>query len=492
MGNSPKFCPSCGTALSEGQRFCHECGAQITANTLEGAGSKGEVRLRESDVASSHKNTCSETSDTQTRESELGKEYETETQTEIENETETETSAYLDEGRAHDDNPVISGSLDTPDDSNADDSSHTNDVSCAPNLPDTPDTNNDSDSIADVEEKELRESDEDESIEDVSGIDISDGLQDDSFDAMKTAQIPLIPISTVPLVENPSDSPSDVSMASVGPGGTSPMPLITSEKGGTYAPSQDTQILETISGSTTAAPRQYRQDSHHQSNQSSLPRTSEKKHSALLVLVLVLALAVVVLAGLLVVTIGNNHQDNTVSSQGVSPSSQEERTASNDETTIDTTTEEPTTSKDHTYYQELQMYYDNLGSYHDEISVAASEFNSNYLTTDWAKRSSCAKKADNLADHLSNDYEALKELNIPASSEYYDCYTAQLTCYYDCLMRASVICEAWTLSLLYDDPTGHADEICEPLSRDKENGTNKYVTEFNKLYSSAQPAEPRA
>ena len=94
---------------------------------------------------------------------------------------------------------------------------------------------------------------------------------------------------------------------------------------------------------------------------------------------------------------------------------------------------------------------------------------------------------------LSNSINyALKNLSVPSTSRYASSYSAMLTCYYDCTQRIGAISESWDISLQYSDPTGHEDEICAPLSRDRSGDNNKYYTEFKQTYPSAKPQSPTA
>ncbi len=263
------------------------------------------------------------------------------------------------------------------------------------------------------------------------------------------------------------------------------MPLVNA--GGVYAPGQDTQVMEAVA--TNSAPRQYRQTPSEQRENSASNASPDKKRTALIAVVIVLVLVVAALVGALIATTANNEQ--ATPGQTEETSATDNAVSQNDSSSSNTETDDSTSSEDRTYYYELETYYEHLGTFDDEISSAAQDFNNNYLKTSWTQRSAYADAASSLEESIIDDSQEIEELSVPTSSEYYACYTTLVRCYYDCVMRISVICEAWEISLSYDDPTGHGDEICAPLSRDKENNTNKYLTEFNNLYKNAKPAEPR-
>lgn len=141
-------------------------------------------------------------------------------------------------------------------------------------------------------------------------------------------------------------------------------------------------------------------------------------------------------------------------------------------------------------YSQLNSYYSKLGNYDSQIASCASTFNSNFLKKDMSTRQAYAKEAESLLSQVKSDYSALESLSVPSSSSNSSSYNSMVTCYNDCVQRISVICEAWTNSLGYSDPTGHDDAICAPLSRDKVNGSNKYFTDFQQNYPKAKPVAP--
>lgn len=276
--------------------------------------------------------------------------------------------------------------------------------------------------------------------------------------------------------------------ASSGPGDTSPMPVVNA------APAQqsklgDTQVLPVADVRT----RQYLQSNSPKKD--STPSSNGLSKKVLVIAIVALAVVVCVLVGVLFGMASNNNSNGQAS-----PAPSSEQTSTNDNASAasssDTSDKAPTASSsssdDKELYSTLAGYYDRLGSYDSAISDAAKSFNSNYMSKSSSTRSSYAESASSLQESIAQDYSSLKSLTVPSNSRYSSCYSAMLTCYHDCTQRIGVIVEAWGNSLKYSDPTGHSDEICAPLSRDKSGNSNKYFTEFNQTYPSAKPSAPDA
>lgn len=151
----------------------------------------------------------------------------------------------------------------------------------------------------------------------------------------------------------------------------------------------------------------------------------------------------------------------------------------------------PTSAADRDIYNRLSTFYDRLGTYDQNIADAATTFNNLYTATSMSERDAARDAAYDLRNDISAEMDNLQVLSVPSSSEYYANYNDISTCYYDCYMRISVICESWDISLRYSNPADHTDEITEPIARDNVDGTNRYLTEFDSLYESARPAAPR-
>lgn len=281
------------------------------------------------------------------------------------------------------------------------------------------------------------------------------------------------------IIESSSDLTSSISSSST-PGDTSPMPAVGSRR-----PSYpgDTQVLN----SQDVQNRQYRQPSGNSAPV--IPnRNSDSKKPVFIVLIVILAVAVLVLAGVLLSNLFGNQQN----SSSVSSTATEESQPSNPSQSTSNSSSAEITDADRELYSTLSSYYSRLGDYDQRIASAAKTFNADYVSKNMSVRSSDASSAYALAEEIADDYYALKNLPVPSTSRYASCYSAMLTCYYDCTQRIGAISEAWDISLQYSDPTGHEDEICAPLSRDRSGDNNKYYTEFKQTYPSAKPQSPTA
>lgn len=269
-----------------------------------------------------------------------------------------------------------------------------------------------------------------------------------------------------------------------GPGDTSPMPVVNA------VPAQQSKVDDTqVLPVADVRARQYLQS--NSAKKDSAPSSNGSSKKILVIAIVALAVVVCVLVGVLFGMASNNNGQ-------ASPSPSSEQTSTNDnasaaspsDTSDKASSASSSSSDDKELYSTLAGYYDRLGSYDSAISDAAKSFNANYMSISSSTRSSYAESASSLQESIAQDYSSLKSLTVPSSSRYSSCYSAMLTCYYDCTQRIGVIVEAWGNSLKYSDPTGHSDEICAPLSRDKSGNSNKYYTEFNQTYPAAKPSTP--
>lgn len=141
-------------------------------------------------------------------------------------------------------------------------------------------------------------------------------------------------------------------------------------------------------------------------------------------------------------------------------------------------------------YDKLIGYYENLSAFDSDISKAAENFNNNFKKESYSTRRDYAEKADRLLSRIQAAQDELSRLSVPSSSINDNSYEALLTCYYDCANRIAVICEAWSISLLYDYPDLWEEEILAPIARDNNGSTNRYYAEFKDTYPSAKPVKP--
>ena len=281
------------------------------------------------------------------------------------------------------------------------------------------------------------------------------------------------------VVEVSSDLPSNSPNPSVS-GNTSPMPAVGPNVSSYPG---DTQVLN----SQDVQNRQYRQPPMG-SVSVSPKQDSDAKKPIFIVLIVVLAVAVLILVGVLLSNLFGGQQN----SSSISSTTTEESQSTNSNQAATNNSSSGVTDSDRELYSTLSSYYSRLGDYDQRIASAAKTFNADYVSNNMSVRSADASSAYALAEEIADDYNALKNLSVPSTSRYASCYSAMLTCYYDCTQRIGAISESWDISLQYSDPTGHEDEICAPLSRDRSGDNNKYYTEFKQTYPSAKPQSPTA
>ncbi len=250
---------------------------------------------------------------------------------------------------------------------------------------------------------------------------------------------------------------------SAGPSSTSPLPSV-----------QDSTV------------RQYRQAAADSIPAAQSAGTGNRK--ILIVIIAVLAVILCVLLGVLLGNVfgGTGQQDSSGSSASSSQVQQSDPSSNG----ASSSAQNGHSDSEQEIYNQLNSYYSKLGNYDTQIASCASTFNSNYLKKDMSTRQAYAKEAESLLSQVKSDYSSLQSLSVSSSSSNSSSYNSIVTCYNDCVQRISVICDAWTNSLGYSDPTGHDDVICAPLSRDKVNGSNKYYTDFQQNYPKAKPVAP--
>ena len=130
----------------------------------------------------------------------------------------------------------------------------------------------------------------------------------------------------------------------------------------------------------------------------------------------------------------------------------------------------------------LKAYYEAAGELDGYVRQAADDFNDNYLSRSKETRSELAESAGYLEMDIDELWKSLESLEVPESSQYYETWKDICTLY-ECLWhRIDVITQAWGISLSYDNPKNHEEEILAPIKADNENGDNIYYTRFNELY----------
>lgn len=142
------------------------------------------------------------------------------------------------------------------------------------------------------------------------------------------------------------------------------------------------------------------------------------------------------------------------------------------------------------FYEQLLGYYDALGEYDKRIAEAAESFNANYANADYSTRQSLFNQADSLYYELQSAAAGLSGIAAPSPSVNDSKFAEIQACYSDCINRTAVICDAWNVSLSYQDPAAHKEEILEPIRRDSNGSDNRYYLDFKSRYPNAKPVLP--
>lgn len=161
-----------------------------------------------------------------------------------------------------------------------------------------------------------------------------------------------------------------------------------------------------------------------------------------------------------------------------------------EEETVEEETETVTLS-DAEIYSVLDSSYDGLSSLDSQISDIASTFNSYYMDSSYSTREAYAAEAEALQQEIAEAAAVVDALEVPSTSDYYSTWQNISTLYYCLQQRIDVICEAWDVSLSYEDPSGHDEEILAPIvAARNESGVNQYLAQYDELYPSSEPVAP--
>lgn len=137
---------------------------------------------------------------------------------------------------------------------------------------------------------------------------------------------------------------------------------------------------------------------------------------------------------------------------------------------------------------DLTTYYNKLDGYDSDIKDVASAFNADYLKDSMSTRQADRDQAADVSNRLHSELTAVRALTVPSSSPHYQTYQDIVTCYDDLCHRVDVIVESWDISLQYSSPSGHADEITAPITRDNDaNDKNVYKSDFDDRYPRCRP-----
>ena len=141
-----------------------------------------------------------------------------------------------------------------------------------------------------------------------------------------------------------------------------------------------------------------------------------------------------------------------------------------------------------TVFANLTAVYDTLQSYNERVYSCIQTYNGVFVSPDRNQREAAAGIASSLLGEIDNDIKSLDAMNIGRGSSLYDDYENVRRLLNDQYQRLAVIVESYEISLKYDTPYQHQDEILEPLTRDiGPTGENSYLEDFDANYWSSRP-----
>lgn len=149
--------------------------------------------------------------------------------------------------------------------------------------------------------------------------------------------------------------------------------------------------------------------------------------------------------------------------------------------------QEETAPTDEQIFQTLTSAYNALEGYSDRIVDCVDDFNGMYMARSMDDRTAAKEKADKVKADLEAAKAEIESLKVGANSPYAT-DEANMVELYDCQIgRISSLCDAWAVSVCYDVPSQHQDEILAALSASYEGGNNVYLERFDELYWNARP-----
>lgn len=225
---------------------------------------------------------------------------------------------------------------------------------------------------------------------------------------------------------------------------------------------------------------------------------ARKRKRMLAVLCCVIALLVVAAAVLAYYRFGGaNSEDKGVSTEESQSQQSEQKQSeqgspdgsSQKESEKDVIAKEESAPTDEQIFQTLSSAYDALDGYSDRIVDCVEDFNGLYMARSLDERSA----AKNTADKVKSDLEAalgeIESLKVSASSSYAK-DAANIIELYECQIgRITSITDAWAVSVQYDIPSQHQDEILAALSANYIDGNNPYLSRYDELYPYSKPVE---
>ncbi len=144
---------------------------------------------------------------------------------------------------------------------------------------------------------------------------------------------------------------------------------------------------------------------------------------------------------------------------------------------------------DEQVFQTLSSAYAALDGYSDRIVACVDEFNGLYMARSMDDRTAAKAKADKVKSDLEAAKAEIENLKVGANSPYAT-DEANMVELYECQIgRIASLADAWAVSVQYDVPSQHQDEILAALAASYQGGTNVYLERYDELYPYAKPVQ---
>ena len=148
---------------------------------------------------------------------------------------------------------------------------------------------------------------------------------------------------------------------------------------------------------------------------------------------------------------------------------------------------EQSTPSEEQIFQTLSSEYSALDGYSNRIVSCVDDFNSWYIARDMNKRQASQATAEKVKSDLEAAKAEIESLKVSNSSPYAT-DAANLIELYDCQIgRITSLTDAWAVSVQYEVPSEHQDEILAALSANYVGGNNPYLERYDELYPSSKP-----
>ncbi|WP_418949356.1 zinc-ribbon domain-containing protein [Slackia isoflavoniconvertens] len=147
---------------------------------------------------------------------------------------------------------------------------------------------------------------------------------------------------------------------------------------------------------------------------------------------------------------------------------------------------EQSTPSEEQIFQTLSSEYSALDGYSNRIVSCVDDFNSWYIARDMNKRQASQATAEKVKSDLEAAKAEIENLKVSNSSPYAT-DAANLIELYDCQIgRITSLTDAWAVSVQYEVPSEHQDEILAALSANYVSGNNPYLERYDELYPSSK------